>query len=151
MRYWHWKNTRGGSSDEMEYAASGHAKVSVSVTEADVDRVHAVVELELDDGWHVQSDQPAGDNLFATQIDISTDDWVLVNAVYPPAEILSTSFQSDPLSVFSGKIRIPIELAPKGSTAVATVVDVRLQACDDKLCLLPETVRLEIPRKLITG
>ena len=142
---------RGGSSDEMEYAASGHAKVSVSVTEADIDRIHAVVELELDDGWHVQSDQPAGDNLFATQIDISTDDWVLVNAVYPPAEILSTSFQSDPLSVFSGKIRIPIELVPKGPTAVATVVDVRLQACDDKLCLLPETVRLEIPRKLITG
>ena len=140
---------RGGSIGSEEFAASGNAKVSVRQSASQSSGNQVIVELDLADGWHVQSDAPASSNLFATKVDISSQGWKVENVEYPAAEIIHASFQSDPLSVWSNQVVIPVTLQKVGQTAWAPVLDVELQACDDSLCLLPESVKLEVPKSLL--
>ena len=141
------------SAGVSEYAASGHAKVTLSLVSKTESNVSAIVEIDLDEGWHVQSDSPSAENLIGTRLSSPSDDWSLADVVYPPAETLVTSFQSDPISVWSGKVRIDAQLkqTQTGDVQFGPVIEVRLQACDDRLCLLPETVRLEIPIGVLKG
>ncbi len=137
----------------FDYAASGHAKVSLSFSSISQISVSATVEIDLDEGWHVQSDKPAAENLIGTKVSISDDDWTLTDAVYPPPVMLSTAFQSEPITVWSDKVQFKVRLE-RNETATSEfgpVIEVLLQACDDKLCLLPETVTLEIPMGAIRG
>lgn len=142
---------RGGPVGISDYAASGNARVSVEVTDRLDNKLHATVELELASGWHVQSDQPLAQNLFATQVSSASENWVFDRADYPPADEIKLSFQEQPLSVWSGKVRIPIVLKPVGQPDIAVKLDMQIQACNDELCLLPETVRLEIPAGRLMG
>ena len=137
----------------FDYSASGHAKVSLSLSSVSDTSISATVEIDLDDGWHVQSDSPAAENLIGTKVSNSDDDWTLTNAAYPPPELLSTAFQSEPITVWSDnvQIRVNLEQNDPGKSEFGPVIEVRMQACDDKLCLLPETVRLEIPIGAIKG
>ena len=130
-----------------EHAAFGHAEVSFSYTSDIGSKANALVEIELDDGWHVQSNKPLLKNLIGTAVRNVNPDWTLTNVVYPPPEKLTVSFQSDPILVWSGTIPIQVNLEQTDQDAgeFGPVIEVRLQACDDKLCLLPETVKLEVP------
>ncbi len=145
------EETRGGMMGSGDYAASGHAKLSVQMLEQRLGKTHALVELTLADGWHIQSDQPLADNLFATQITSASQGWRLDRVDYPSADEVSLSFQNQPVSVFSGTLQIPVELTPQGESGHILQLDVQLQACNDTVCLLPETVSLEIPLTQITG
>ncbi len=137
----------------FDYAASGHAKVSLSFSSISDTSVSATVEIDLDDGWHVQSDRPAADNLIGTKVSILDDQWILTDAEYPPPDMLSTAFQSDPITVWSDTVQVKVQLEPNAPdvSEFGPVIEVQLQACDDKLCLLPETVKLEIPMGVIKG
>ena len=142
---------RGGAIGVSDYAASGNARVSVEVADQQDGELRAVVELKLADGWHVQSNQPLAQNLYATQVSSASEDWVFEHADYPSADEVALSFQEQPLSVWSGTVRIPVVLKPVGQPGSTVRLDVQLQACSDILCLLPETVQLEIPSGRVTG
>ncbi|MDE0309086.1 MAG: DUF255 domain-containing protein [Acidiferrobacterales bacterium] len=141
------------SAGMYEYGASGHAKVSVSISAASDTALSATVEIDLDEGWHVQSDRPAAENLIGTKVSVSDDEWTLAGTVYPPPEMLSTEFQPEPISVWSDKVEVQVRLE-RNRTEIrefGPVIEVLLQACDDTVCLLPETVTLEIPIGAIRG
>ena len=142
-----------GSVGTSDYAASGQARVSVSIPSASGSKAAAVIEIDLADGWHIQSDRPLSENLIRTEVNVVGDDWRLGDVVYPPAESFSATFQSEPISVFSGKVQIFAELIRNQDAGFefGPVISVRLQACDDKLCLLPETLELEIPMGAFKG
>ena len=142
---------RRGLLGERDYAAQGHALVSFDIKQRTQDRVHAVVELKLGEGWHVQSDQPTNDSLQATVVEILDKAWLLQNARFPQSQTLQTSFQSEPLSVFTGLVSIPIEIERIGTGNGIIELEVSFQACSDELCLLPEAVRLEVPIMQIKG
>ena len=139
------QDLRFGQLGSYEFAASGHALVSASDIELDEDRLQAVIVAELDDGWHINSSKPLTENLIATTVTVDPDSgWNLTDAAFPDGELIETSFQSTPLSTYSGMVSIPIELKGIGNSSDFPVVVVNLQACNDELCLLPETLRLEI-------
>ncbi len=140
---------QNGSIGPREFAASGNAKVSVKQYSGQSSNYQILVELDLADGWHVQSDTPASSNLFATIVDVSNQGWKIEDIEYPAEEFIYASFQSAPLSVWSNQVTIPITLQKVGSTTWGPVLEVRLQACDDSLCLLPESVKLEVPQSLL--
>ncbi len=142
---------RRGLLGKRDYAAQGHALVSVDIKQRIQDRVRAVVKLKLDEGWHVQSDQPSNDNLHATGVESLSKAWLLRDSHFPQSQTLLASFQSEPLSVFAGSVSIPIELEPVGTGSGIIELEVSFQACSDELCLLPETVQLEIPITQIKG
>lgn len=139
------QDLRFGQLGSFEFAAAGHALVSVSDIKFNEDRLQAVIVAELDDGWHINSSKPLAENLVATTVSVDPDSgWNLADATFPEGELIETSFQSTPLSTYSGIVSIPIELEGTGNSSDIPVVVVTLQACNDELCLLPETLRLEI-------
>ena len=142
---------RGGSLGGHEYAASGVARLAIRAAQQDSDQMSAVIELSLEDDWHVQSNQPLADNLIATQIMSASDSWSLDQVGYPSADEISLSFQDLPLAVFSGRVQIPVQLTASGNADEVVRLDVQLQACNDEVCLLPETVRLELLPGQIRG
>ncbi|MEW8461453.1 MAG: hypothetical protein AB2653_14195, partial [Candidatus Thiodiazotropha endolucinida] len=59
------------------------------------------------------------------------------------------AFQQQPLSVFSGKVRLQALVSTEESSPTAPLIlplEIRLQACNDQVCLAPETVILSLPR-----
>ncbi|MXW48068.1 MAG: hypothetical protein F4Z97_05470 [Gammaproteobacteria bacterium] len=142
---------RDGSIGPLEFAGSGSVRVSVRAAGRSDNRIQTIVEVTLADGWHVQSNQPLADNLIATKISSVSEDWHLENATYPPADEAYLSFQTDPLSVWSGTVQIPVDFKAAGERDSALQLNLQLQACNDELCLLPENVQLELPVGLIKG
>ena len=65
---------------------------------------------------------------------------------YPPAETVTLGFQDAPLAIYQGGLVITGTLAGV-SADVPVRVPLRLtvQACDDRLCLAPEVLTLEVP------
>ena len=142
---------RDGLIGPFEFAGSGSVRVSVRAVGGSDSRILTVVEVALADGWHVQSNQPLADNLVATQVSSVSEDWQLENASYPPADEAYLSFQTDPLSVWSGTVQIPVEFKAADEPDGALQLNLQLQACNDELCLLPENVQLELPLGLVRG
>ncbi len=142
---------RAGSIGPHEYTAAGNSRVSIQTMEHAEGRLHAVVEIDLADGWHIQSDRPLAENLIATHISNAAPGWQIEQVSYPPADEVSLSFQDQPLSVFSGVVQIPVELSAVGESYSAVKLNLQLQACNDEVCLLQETIQLELPAGRFTG
>ncbi|MCP4042543.1 MAG: thioredoxin, partial [Gammaproteobacteria bacterium] len=67
----------------------------------------------------------------------------------PQPEILQLGFQQQPLALYQGKVEIRAGLErtspdAKDSPHLAPV-RLRLQACNDQVCLPPETLTLRVP------
>ncbi len=141
---------RHGSIGGLDYAGSGNVRVVSKVVANEASGKRIIVELDLADGWHVQSNTSMGENAYPTEISINSEEWEIAEIQYPPAELLVSSFQDDPLSVWSNQIRIPLKLQGLGDLNWPPELNIHLQACDKKTCLLPEIVQIEIPTTLVT-
>ncbi len=142
---------RAGSIGPLEFAGSGSVRATVRAVGRSDNQIQTIVEVALADDWHVQSNQPLVDNLIATQVSSVSEDWQLENVTYPPADEAYLSFQTDPLSAWSGTVQIPVEFKALGEPDSALQLNLQLQACNDELCLLPENVQLELPLGLVRG
>jgi thioredoxin:protein disulfide reductase len=107
------------------------------------------VLLNLEENWHVNSNQPAQDYLIGTELIIEEIDGLLVAGIYyPPSKEYNFDFSDEPVDVFEGEAPIFVNLSvseslePGSYTLPATL---RIQACDNEVCLAPSTVTLEIP------
>ena len=114
------------------------------------------VELEIADGWHVNSSRPLQENLVATHLAVDGDRLELREVEYPRGEVVSLGFQDEPVSVLQGafSIRAQVAVAEVGAGAEAGAeagenevihLGLTVQACDDEKCLRPETLALELP------
>ena len=74
-------------------------------------------------------------------------DWTLSNIDYPPPETVRLGFQDQPLNVYMGEVKITAHATPDDKISEAAVLPLRLktQACDDRVCLRPEELILELP------
>lgn len=107
------------------------------------------VLLNLEEGWHVNSDRPAQDFLIGTELTIEEVEGLLVtNIQYPPSKTYNFEFSEEPVDVFEGEAPIFVTLSvseniePGSYTLNGTL---RIQACDDEVCLAPTTVDVQIP------
>ena len=105
------------------------------------------VDLAIRDGWHVNSDQPLSDELIATVLTIDPDrgGWSLDGVEYPPADTVHLGFQDEPLNVFQGDVTLKARAIPGNSGFGVVLLRLKIQACDDRVCLKPEELVLEIP------
>ncbi len=111
------------------------------------------VVLEIEDGWHTNSHTPTYDFLIGTDVELEAPPgWPApAEAEYPPGEMKSFSFTTEPISVYEGRVAIygRIEVPPGTSVGTYPIrARVTYQACDDKLCLRPveveETIALNV-------
>ena len=110
-----------------------------------------LVELkaEIDPGWHLYSfPQPPGSAAFPIMIRLPDGqafdqageiEWPKPESAADPNSAYPTEFYED-----SALFRVPVRVAPKSRPAKQQLqLQVRYQACNDRLCLPPKTETLE--------
>jgi len=138
--------------------ASSASKVQAEAR-LSVDKVPAgstfkvAIILKIADGWHINSNTPSYDYLIGTTLEVRQREGVIVTDLrYPEGERLQFSFAEDPLSVYEGSpiifmtVKLSDKLAPGKDTLHAMM---RVQACDDQVCLAPSVLRVAIPLEII--
>ncbi len=106
-------------------------------------------EVKFDEGWHSQSHTPTLKTLVPTVLTVTSADGISFGRVVYPPDILETfEFSKEPLATYKGVVylgvtgAIPKQLAPGRYAARAAL---QIQACDDKSCLPPSTMELDVP------
>ncbi len=103
--------------------------------------------LTIDRGWHVNSNRPTFEYLIPTSLELTPPEgWRVLSIAYPEGELKTFAFESEPLSVYEGRVAILARLAvPPGATGEAPVAaTLRYQACDDRSCLPPTVAEARI-------
>jgi len=107
------------------------------------------VVLDIDSGYHINSNRPTEKYLIPTALKFDRMPGLTVAIVrYPKAKLLKFSFSEKPLSVFEGKavLKFSARALPSLASGNHTIKGkLTLQACNDQLCLRPQTVDVEIP------
>ncbi|WP_373509095.1 protein-disulfide reductase DsbD domain-containing protein, partial [Thiocapsa sp.] len=155
---------RHGDTGHLQYGARGavraDARISARNNPGDDGRASLVIDLTLRPGWHVNAHRPLQDELIGTTLRISGEsgDWQMAAPAYPTPEILRLGFQSEPLAVYQGQVRIAATLAenpqqradPGEDPSGWLPFELRLQACSDAICLAPETLVLQVPLSFLS-
>jgi uncharacterized protein len=117
------------------FLADGHVRAEITRVVRAGEKTELDVTIQIDPGWHVNGHHPLQDSLIPTRIE--GDFGAAVEVTYPPAKDVVLGFAGGPVAVYEGAVTLGVRLA-----AVHASVTLSLQACSDRLCLLPETVRL---------
>ena len=102
------------------------------------------VELTVDRGWHVNSDDPGDEFSMPTTLEWRLPDGWTVDAVdYPAGRTLSFAFAESPIEVWEERVVIVAALRVPAAAAGRTELGVTLtaQACNDSQCLPPLPVK----------
>ncbi|MEX1274958.1 MAG: cytochrome c biogenesis protein CcdA, partial [Bacteroidota bacterium] len=139
-------------------ASSSASKVAVS-TRLSLDPVPAgsslkiAVLVEIQEGWHINSNTPTHDYLIGTALELQPKEGViLADLSYPHGEDVKFAFSDEALNVYEGTtpifltVRISDRL-PEGPDTLRARL--RVQACDDQVCLAPSTIDVAIPIQII--
>ena len=107
------------------------------------------VLLNLEEGWHVNSNRPSLDFLIATELDIEDKEGLRVTEIlYPQSKEYRFDFAEEPVDVFEGESPILVTLSASGALepgAYELSASLVIQACDNEVCLAPNTLDLTIP------
>jgi hypothetical protein len=107
--------------------------------------------LDIDSGYHINSNRPNDRNLVATALKFDKmPGLVLTPVVYPKAKTQKFEFSEKPLLVFEGSVvlRFTARALPTANIG-ALKGKLTIQACNDQLCLRPQTVDVSIPIEVI--
>ncbi len=126
-------NVDYGSTTQRRYFAN--AKGNLTGTCREVKKrmcMEFALQITLQKGWHVNSKSPLQEYLKPTKVVLPEG----FSVTYPKEKHTNLGFQEEPLSVYEGNFTIIITRAT--NEEVRTYFELPLQACSDKLCLLPE-------------
>ena len=105
--------------------------------------VRAALQVQLPEGFHVQSDRPRDPALIPTVLTVDPPAGVsVVEIVYPPSTDLRQEGVEQPLAVFDREFAIGLRLAVGGdvtSGEITVPARLRYQACNDTTCFAPTT------------
>ena len=133
-----------GVAGPRQYAARGAIRVN-----AQVQANTLVVDLAIRPGWHINAHKTLQQNLIATVLGLEkvVPGWRSGALSYPQPVLKTLGFQSEQLALYEGQVRITMDLERVDPEAAAPLIPValRLQACDDSVCLPPERLVLQVP------
>jgi hypothetical protein len=108
-----------------------------------------VLIVEIDDLYHINSNRPADKNLIATALKFDKlTGLTLSPVVYPKAKLQKFEFSPKPLSVYEGRATFKITARALPSLAAGAQTlhgKLTVQACNNQVCLRPQTVDVAIP------
>ncbi|MEW8505946.1 MAG: DUF255 domain-containing protein [Candidatus Thiodiazotropha sp.] len=136
-----------GELEARAYAAQGGIRVEGALSSTP-DQLMLSVDIHIPDGWHTNSNQPMAKDLIATRMSLPdrAKGFKLGPVTYPRGEQQQLAFQQQPLSVYTGRVRLQAFVSSKDSSfaPLSLPVEIRLQACNDQVCLPPETLTLSL-------
>jgi thiol:disulfide interchange protein DsbD len=113
------------------------------------------IVLDVATGYHINARVPTEDFLIATQVKFEpTAGLKIADAKYPKPQLKKFEFSDKDLAVLEGKVFIVADveaekdLAPGAKTIQATVT---IQSCNDKQCLAPADLKVEIPVNFVAA
>jgi DsbC/DsbD-like thiol-disulfide interchange protein len=114
--------------------------------------VEVRLPLELREGFHVNSNTPADKTLIPLRVKWTDGLLGAVDVVYPKPVMETFRFSKDKLSVFTGKFEVLTKFkvaptAPPGPMAING--EVRYQACNDRGCEFPTTLKVSVQVMLV--
>jgi thioredoxin:protein disulfide reductase len=111
--------------------------------------VQLAVIVEVDEGYHINSNRPAEKYLIPTALKIERTAGLTTTPVtYPRAKLQKFEFSEKPLSVFEGKAVLKITAHALASLAAGSQTlkaKLTVQACNNQQCLRPQTIDVSIP------
>ena len=103
---------------------------------------------ELRPGFHVNSNTPADEYLIPLRLTWTNSPLQVEQVTYPKPQLETYDFSPKPVSVFSGTFDVltKFKVPPSAPPGLATVTGkLRYQACNNKECLAPKTVDVQLP------
>lgn len=110
--------------------------------------IQAAVRLDIEPTWHINAHQPLQDYLIGTNLDVETHPRIIIaETQYPEPKLQRFAFANDRLAVYEDTS--PIFLTFRTSEAIESGIydlagSLRIQACNDEICLAPSTVDLTL-------
>lgn len=126
----------------VQYAAKG--AVTIRAKRLADNQLRVIISLKP--GWHINAQKPLQDYLIATQI--SLPDKKLSRVIYPPAILKKLSFGQQKLALYENQITVHATLPEELKETPLIKIKLQLQACNDKHCLAPETLTLDVARPI---
>lgn len=134
----------GGIALATLASVAQQAKVSLrldSVTARAGAVVSGVVQVSIPGGLHANQNPPNVEGFIPVSVSLKSGG-ALVSAEYPKGKMKTFAFSDEPLAVYEGDIRIPIQvrLPADARGEVPVEVAVQVQMCDDSSCFPPEVI-----------
>jgi len=112
------------------------------------------IELQVNKGFHVNSNKPLDELLLPTVVRLNPPDGIMImNIHYPEGEQLALAFMgNDKLSVYSGNFVVTAEVRIPRTAALGTLRvhgEVKYQACDNRQCFPPKSAPLEFDVRVV--
>lgn len=110
------------------------------------------LELTMQKGWHINARKPLQDYLVPTELKLaeSAKDWQLSGVNYPEAKVMKLGFEKEELALYEGELRLSGQLKPvagEQSQGLLPLLSINLQACNEQICLPPETLKMRPVRR----
>jgi thioredoxin:protein disulfide reductase len=103
-----------------------------------------LLQSRLASGWHVNSHKPSEDYLIATEVRLEPASGVTFGEPrYPEGKSVKFSFADKPLSVYEDRFAIEVPVRWTGGIPASLAGTLEFQACNDKQCLAPASVKFE--------
>ena len=95
-------------------------------------------------GWHVNSHKPSEEYLIPTEVRVEPDPVVMAGEPrYPEGKNLKFAFADKPLSVYEDRFTVEVPITFRGAPPPVLNGSVEFQACSDKECLAPASVKFQ--------
>jgi DsbC/DsbD-like thiol-disulfide interchange protein len=115
--------------------------------------VVAALVVKIRKGWHINSAKPADENMIATSVEASPGHGIDVAGIrYPEGVSKRFGFSDVPLDVYEGSVIVYVKLHVRPGVSPGTLrlpVDITFQACNDRICVAPATLRVDIPVRVV--
>lgn len=133
------------------------AKANSSGLPNSADHVHAVaylvptsagaditVTIDIDSGFHINANPASDPNLIPTEFLLTDHPELKID--YPPGRLFKAPFAPQGIAVYEGRITLSGHL-PQMPTPSPFAASLRIQACNDRVCLAPATVMVNVEGK----
>ncbi len=114
--------------------------------------VKVALSVQVDEGYHVNSNTPADEFLIPLKLTWSPGPLQSGAVSFPKPQLEKLQFAEKPVSVFKGtfeiatRFKVPADAKPGQSSITGKL---HFQACNDRMCLTPKTVDVSVPIEIL--
>jgi DsbC/DsbD-like thiol-disulfide interchange protein len=115
------------------------------------DNFTILINLNIKEGWHINSNKPLDDYLTPTSVKLKDSTGIkLLNIEYPPEMISKLQFSDSELSLYEWNITIKVYVTVEGSflkNKGKAELELQYQSCNNQTCLFPvqKTINVTLP------
>ena len=110
------------------------------------------VVIHLADTWHINAQPASMEGLIPTTLTLETPASIVIDQIhYPTGKNVTVSWADAPVALYTGKVIIFVDAHVRDDAQIEPVrlaAALRYQACDDKVCLAPETIPLAVETEI---